>query len=217
MSRHSAGSTPRCRGCTPGARDAWDTPSAEEKRAAEYACRLICSVCPVRLECTVGALERREPNGIWGGLDRADRKALPARYGYLPPGDPPAHGTNSSDVGLRLPRMQGRARLLRVHAPRPEAARAGTVAHAAHPRCPGPRGASSRVPRPTATAAPHRNAARRCGHSLRAQGWVTTGLLLSRQFAVRTILCCWWRGVFLRVSVVNTDRWGVNDPRRSRR
>jgi hypothetical protein len=82
----------------PGAVDSWDRPSAVERRAAEYACRLVCSACPVRLLCAVDALERREPNGIWGGLDRADRKAIAARYGFLPPGDPPAHGTNSRRV-----------------------------------------------------------------------------------------------------------------------
>lgn len=82
----------------PGARDVWDRPDPVERQAAEYACRLICSVCPVRLACAVGALERREPYGIWGGLDRADRKAIAARYGYQPPGDPPAHGTNSRRV-----------------------------------------------------------------------------------------------------------------------
>jgi Transcription factor WhiB len=82
----------------PGEVDAFTRAPLEERQAAEYACRLICSVCPVRLECAVGALERQEPHGIWGGLDRADRKQVAARYGYLPPGDPPAHGTNSRRV-----------------------------------------------------------------------------------------------------------------------
>lgn len=42
----------------PGARDAFHRSSAAERRAAEYPCRRICSVCPVGLECAVGALER---------------------------------------------------------------------------------------------------------------------------------------------------------------
>lgn len=59
------------------------------------ACRLVCSVCPVRLACAVGALERGEAWGMWGGLDRSDRKLLAARFGYPPPGDPPPHGTDA--------------------------------------------------------------------------------------------------------------------------
>ena len=82
----------------PGAVDAWDKPAREDRELAEAACRLICSACPVRLDCVVGALERREPYGIWGGLDREDRKRIAARFGYLPPGDPPAHGTNARRV-----------------------------------------------------------------------------------------------------------------------
>lgn len=82
----------------PGAVDAFDKPTKEAREAAEVACRLICSACPVRLACAVGALERREAHGIWGGLDREDRKRIAARYGYLPPGDPPPHGTNSRRV-----------------------------------------------------------------------------------------------------------------------
>jgi len=62
------------------------------------ACRTICAACPVRLECALGALERRERWGIWGGLDYADRKAAAAQFGYLPPGDPPEHGERARYV-----------------------------------------------------------------------------------------------------------------------
>ena len=29
--------------------------------------KLICGSCPLREECLAGALERREPHGVWGG------------------------------------------------------------------------------------------------------------------------------------------------------
>ena len=29
--------------------------------------KAMCQACPVRLECLAGALERREPWGVWGG------------------------------------------------------------------------------------------------------------------------------------------------------
>jgi hypothetical protein len=82
----------------PGATDAFDKPSAADRRLAEAACRIVCSTCPFRLDCATGALERRERWGIWGGLTYEDRKRIAAKYGYLPPGDPPPHGTNSRRV-----------------------------------------------------------------------------------------------------------------------
>lgn len=82
----------------PGAVDAFDKPTPAQRREAEHACRIVCSTCPFRLDCAIGGLERRERWGIWGGLDYQDRKKIAARYGYLPPGDPPAHGTNSRRV-----------------------------------------------------------------------------------------------------------------------
>lgn len=69
-------------------------PGSPQERAA----RVICAACPVRLACAVGALERREKWGIWGGLTYRDRKAVAAEFGYEPPGDPPEHGTNSRRV-----------------------------------------------------------------------------------------------------------------------
>ncbi len=29
--------------------------------------KLVCGPCPLRNECLAGALERREPHGVWGG------------------------------------------------------------------------------------------------------------------------------------------------------
>lgn len=71
---------------------------AKPGTAQALAAKLVCAACPVRLECATGALERRERWGIWGGLDYRDRKETAARFGYLPPGDPPEHGTNSRRV-----------------------------------------------------------------------------------------------------------------------
>lgn len=35
----------------------------------------ICAGCPVRQECLDEAIENREQYGIWGGLDRDERRA----------------------------------------------------------------------------------------------------------------------------------------------
>jgi len=48
----------------------------EEKDGREVKARAICSRCPVRAECLDYALRVREPHGIWGGLNEAERKAL---------------------------------------------------------------------------------------------------------------------------------------------
>ncbi|HET6166638.1 MAG TPA: WhiB family transcriptional regulator [Marmoricola sp.] len=39
---------------------------AESPSDVELA-KALCLACPVRLECLAGALERREPWGVWGG------------------------------------------------------------------------------------------------------------------------------------------------------
>jgi WhiB family redox-sensing transcriptional regulator len=39
---------------------------AESPADVEYA-KALCANCPVRLACLSGALERREPWGVWGG------------------------------------------------------------------------------------------------------------------------------------------------------
>ncbi|MFE2424863.1 WhiB family transcriptional regulator [Streptomyces hokutonensis] len=36
----------------------------------------VCARCPVIEACLQAALERLEPNGVWGGLDKDERKAL---------------------------------------------------------------------------------------------------------------------------------------------
>ena len=39
---------------------------AESPADVEYA-KSICTDCPIRTDCLAGALERREPWGVWGG------------------------------------------------------------------------------------------------------------------------------------------------------
>jgi WhiB family redox-sensing transcriptional regulator len=39
---------------------------AESPSDVELA-KALCQACPVRTECLAGALERREPWGVWGG------------------------------------------------------------------------------------------------------------------------------------------------------
>jgi WhiB family redox-sensing transcriptional regulator len=39
---------------------------AESPADVEFA-KSLCQTCPVRAECLAGALERREPWGVWGG------------------------------------------------------------------------------------------------------------------------------------------------------
>jgi WhiB family redox-sensing transcriptional regulator len=48
----------------------------EEKEARENRAKEICSSCPVRWPCLDYALNIREPHGIWGGLNEAERKQL---------------------------------------------------------------------------------------------------------------------------------------------
>lgn len=44
--------------------------------------KAVCRRCPVVDLCLHGALERREPDGVWGGLDPYERGAL-ARGGTV--------------------------------------------------------------------------------------------------------------------------------------
>ncbi|SER95516.1 Transcription factor WhiB [Lentzea xinjiangensis] len=71
---------------------------AKAKSPQALACKTICAACPVRYDCAISALERGEPNGIWGGLDRADRKKIAVEFGFPLPGDPPPHGTHARRV-----------------------------------------------------------------------------------------------------------------------
>jgi WhiB family redox-sensing transcriptional regulator len=47
-----------------------------ERDARERRAKAICATCPVRSPCLTFALDTREPHGIWGGLNEAERQAL---------------------------------------------------------------------------------------------------------------------------------------------
>jgi WhiB family redox-sensing transcriptional regulator len=51
----------------------------DDKEGRELRAKAICSTCPVRRPCLDYALRIREPHGIWGGLNEAERRALLAR------------------------------------------------------------------------------------------------------------------------------------------
>ncbi len=51
----------------------------DEKEARENRAKAICATCPVLSPCLEYAIRIREPHGIWGGLNEAERKQLLAR------------------------------------------------------------------------------------------------------------------------------------------
>lgn len=48
----------------------------EEREMRERRAKAICQSCPVVEECLDYALSIREPHGIWGGLNEAERRML---------------------------------------------------------------------------------------------------------------------------------------------
>jgi len=52
----------------------------EERTDREDRAKHICATCSVRKPCLDYALQIREPHGIWGGLNEAERKAVLARH-----------------------------------------------------------------------------------------------------------------------------------------
>lgn len=57
--------------------------------------KVICSMCPVRVECLSYAIENREWHGIWGGTNEKDRRPLIRQYEL---------GTPVADLVLPLPK-----------------------------------------------------------------------------------------------------------------
>ncbi|MDA8265034.1 MAG: WhiB family transcriptional regulator [Actinomycetota bacterium] len=48
----------------------------EERLTRERSAKAICRCCGVRSDCLQYAVRIREPHGIWGGLNEAERKQL---------------------------------------------------------------------------------------------------------------------------------------------
>ena len=48
----------------------------DEKHAREVRAKEICRTCPVKTPCLDYAVAIREPHGIWGGLNEAERKQI---------------------------------------------------------------------------------------------------------------------------------------------
>jgi WhiB family redox-sensing transcriptional regulator len=55
----------------------------DERLLRERAAKGICRSCSVRPDCLEYALRIREPHGIWGGLNEAERKQVLERPGQL--------------------------------------------------------------------------------------------------------------------------------------
>jgi WhiB family transcriptional regulator, redox-sensing transcriptional regulator len=51
----------------------------DDKEARESEAKSICASCSVRRACLDYALRIREPHGIWGGLNEAERRTLLSR------------------------------------------------------------------------------------------------------------------------------------------
>jgi WhiB family redox-sensing transcriptional regulator len=66
-----------CRG--PEASLFFPPPAAEPppvREAREARAKAICASCPVTVDCLEYALRIREPLGVWGGMNEAERRAL---------------------------------------------------------------------------------------------------------------------------------------------
>ncbi|MFJ5038015.1 WhiB family transcriptional regulator [Streptomyces parvulus] len=76
-----------------------DGPAAIDRREAKRVCRR----CPAIASCLHAALERREPFGVWGGLDQDERAQLtvirparePARDQEAAGGPPQEHAATA--------------------------------------------------------------------------------------------------------------------------
>lgn len=53
---------------------------AERPAVIEQA-RVLCASCPVQELCLAGAIERREPHGVWGGQIFIDGQVAAAKRG----------------------------------------------------------------------------------------------------------------------------------------
>jgi len=51
----------------------------DEKESREREAKAICATCPVKEPCLKYAIRIREPHGVWGGRNEAERKQIMAR------------------------------------------------------------------------------------------------------------------------------------------
>lgn len=51
----------------------------DEKESREREAKAICATCSVKKPCLKYALRIREPHGVWGGLNEAERKQIMAK------------------------------------------------------------------------------------------------------------------------------------------
>jgi WhiB family redox-sensing transcriptional regulator len=76
---------PACAGVHPGTFYSYEGEPTAARNAREDVAKSICQVCPIQAACLDGALDRREPYGVWGGLTAAERnnvlfrRAIPTR------------------------------------------------------------------------------------------------------------------------------------------
>jgi WhiB family redox-sensing transcriptional regulator len=52
-----------------------------EKTEPLAAAQTLCATCPVQALCLAGALERREPHGVWGGQILLDGAVVASKRG----------------------------------------------------------------------------------------------------------------------------------------
>lgn len=73
-----------------------------DEKGAERKAKLVCQSCPVRRECLLLALEKREPFGVWGGKTPEERSAIrrgaPIRWERIKC----CHGHDLGEVGLTI-------------------------------------------------------------------------------------------------------------------
>ena len=55
-----------------------------------WTAKTLCHTCPVRAECLAGALERREPWGVWGGEIFLQGVVIPRKCPVAGPGRTPS-------------------------------------------------------------------------------------------------------------------------------
>lgn len=49
-----------------------------EKEVRERQAKSICATCPVKDPCLQYSIQIREPHGVWGGLNEAERRVIMA-------------------------------------------------------------------------------------------------------------------------------------------